>query len=108
MDNINSFKKANITKDTKEYQKILNSRIISNKIYLLDVWSRFMDIYTIGRMLKPGYNYCVVHGGAFHTVDIVKTLEKHGLISSKDPSFFELMDNQALIDYNELEKIVDL
>ena len=108
MDNINSFKRANITKDTKEYQKILNSRIISNKIYLLDVWSRFMDIYTIGRMLKPGYNYCVVHGGSFHTVDIVQTLEKHGLISSKDPSFFELMDNQALIDYHELEKIVDL
>ena len=48
----------------------MNNRIISNPAYILNVWARFMDIYTIGRILKPGYNYCVLHGGGFHTVDI--------------------------------------
>ena len=67
-----------------------------------------MDIYTIGRMLKPGYNYCVLHGGANHTVDTLKTLEKHGLISSKDPSFPELMHKGSLDDFNEAERNIDV
>ena len=86
----------------KYYNKIINNRIISDEQYLLNTWSRFMDIYTIGRILKPGYNYCVIHGGAFHTVDMLKTLEKHGLISSKNPSFSEMIRNSELIRYDDI------
>ena len=70
-------------------------------MYLMNNWSRFMDIYTIGRLLKPGYNYCVVHGGVFHTVDMLKTLENHGLISKK-PLFSEMIRNSELIRYDDM------
>ena len=85
----------------KYYNKIINNRIISDEQYLLNTWSRFMDIYTIGRILKPGYNYCVIHGGAFHTVDMLKTLEKHGLLS-KNPLFSEMIRNSELIRYEDM------
>ena len=29
-----------------------------------------MDMYTIGRMLKQNYTYCVFYGGTAHTTDI--------------------------------------
>ena len=86
----------------------MNNRIISKPLHVINIWSRFMDIYTIGRILKPGYNYCVLHGGGFHTVDTLKTLEKHGLISSKNPSIPELMMKSGLDDYKELERNIDL
>ena len=86
----------------------MNSRFISNPSYTIGIGARFMDIYTIGRILKPGYNYCVLHGGGFHTVDTLKTLEKHGLISSKNPSIPELMMKGGLDDYKELERNIDL
>ena len=110
IDEINNYWMAKKQKyeQVKYYQQILNNRIISNPSYVISVWSRFMDIYTIGRILKPGYNYCVLHGGAYHTVDIQKTLEKHGLISSSDPSFPESISKTALDDYNEVEKNIDL
>ena len=106
-DEIQNLKKKQI--EQEKYQKKINkSRFISSPNYTMDVWSRFMDLYTIGRILKPGYNYCVLHGGAFHTVDIVKTLEKHGLISIEDTSFPGLMIKRELDSYNELERNIDL
>ena len=109
IDDINNYWKADKHIEKVKYnQNILNNRIISKASYMISVWARFMDIYTIGRILKPGYNYCVLHGGAYHTVDIQKTLEKHGLISSSDPSFPESISKTALDDYNEVERNIDL
>ena len=58
-------------------------------------------------MLKPGYNYCVLHGGAFHTFDTLKTLEKHGLISSKNPQFWEIFDQYASDTYKEVTRDIN-
>ena len=84
----------------------MNNRIISHKLFLTAVTGRFMDIYTIGRILKPGYN-CVLHGGAFHTIDTLKTLEKHGLISSKNPQFWEIFDQYASNTYKEVTRDIN-
>ena len=84
-------------------KKIKNNICLKNPQYIVSVFSRFMDIYTIGRLLKPGYNYCVVYGGAFHTTDILKTMEKYNLISSsKDPSFYELVHKISMDHYSDL------
>ena len=84
-------------------KKIKNNPCLKNPQYIMRVYSRFMDIYTIGRLLKPGYNYCVVYGGAFHTTDILKTMEKYNLISSsKDPSFYELVHKISMDYYSDL------
>jgi len=38
--------------------------------YINDIALSFMDMYTIGRMLKQNYTYCVFYGGTAHTTDI--------------------------------------
>ena len=97
-------KKKNET--TKKYlTRIFANKIVSQPSYLLQVGSRFMDIYTIGRMLKPGYNYCIVYGGSFHTMDILKTLEKYKLLSTKkDPEFEEITDILSIDGYNLMDE----
>ena len=79
-----------------EYSKNPNNSDIEKKIYgtnilavenqnsvILHVNAGFMDLYTIGRLLKPGYNYCVFFGGAYHTFDVMMTLERFGFKMSK-------------------------
>ena len=79
-----------------EYSKNPNNFDIEKKIYgtnilavenqnsvILHVNAGFMDLYTIGRLLKPGYNYCVFFGGAYHTFDVMMTLERFGFKMSK-------------------------
>ena len=115
LDDIKSYYMAEEYKDLqkqkiekkKNHEKIMNNRIISHKLFLTAVTGRFMDIYTIGRILKPGYNYCVLHGGAFHTIDTLKTLEKHGLISSKNPQFWEIFDQYASDTYKEVTRDIN-
>lgn len=96
--------KFNREREQKQfYKNIKNNICLKNPNYMLHTFSRFMDIYTIGRLLKPGYNYCVVYGGAFHTTDILKTLEKYNLISSSKDSYYELVHKSTLDDYMEMK-----
>ena len=87
------------------FKKIHENIIISDSNYLLQVNARFMDLYTIGRMLKPGYNYCVLYAGAFHTYSIMKTLEKYNICSStKHSGFNEKINDLPLTMYEKMEK----
>ena len=77
-----------ITKLTAVLGRIKDEKDMKNKFLMNELYTNpilihfdlsycfFMDIYTIGRMLKPGYNYCMFYGGCFHSTDILKMLEE--------------------------------
>ena len=42
--------------------------------YINDIALSFMDMYTIGRMLKRNYSYCVFYGGTAHAKNLSKLI----------------------------------
>ena len=64
----------------------MNCRIFSYDSYLLAVNGRFMDIYSF---------------------DTVKTLEKHSLLSSKNPKCFEIFCKSTSDFYNDIVRDID-
>ena len=72
-------------------RKIYKSSILSvENSVILHSNAGFMDLYTMGRLLKPGYKYCVFFGGAYHSFEIMTTLERFG---------FKLKKIQGMIDF---------
>jgi hypothetical protein len=64
-------------------EKDMTNKFVMNELYTNPILTHFdisycffMDIYTIGRMLKPGYNYCMFYGGCFHSTGMLKLLEE--------------------------------
>ena len=100
-------KKSPLHEEHKTYywNQIYSSRLLDVNL-VLDIFSRFMDIYSIGRLLKPGYNFCVVYAGAFHTIDVMKTLQTHGYLMQKDPLFIEKTDRDVLESLKEYDRPV--
>ena len=49
------------------------------KLRIRDILDSFSDIYTIGRLLKPGYNYCVFLGDSKRSRNILEILSDVGI-----------------------------
>ena len=100
----------NRIKGDKKRMKELRIKIYRNRLlhdnFVVHILSRFMDIYSIGRLLKPGYNYCVMYAGAFHTIDVLKTLQKHGYLFPKEPSFIETTYAEANEMLDNCDRII--
>ena len=70
---MNRIKEEHDTNNTFVMNEFYNNPIMTH--YFLP-FCFFMDIYTIGRMLKPGYNYCMFYGGCAHSTNILRMLQE--------------------------------